>query len=111
MSKKSVQAFIEKMKSDEAFSAKIMAVADSAERMDLVQAEGFDFTAEEIKVQASELSDDDLEVIVGGVLIEIVEGVFIESNTDRVHEPDKYDPGRLSRTITIITGDIPDKKW
>lgn len=49
MSQESVRAFIEKMKTDEAFREKVMAVDDVDGRIALARACGFDFTVEELR--------------------------------------------------------------
>jgi predicted ribosomally synthesized peptide with nif11-like leader len=66
MSEESARSFLEKLKSDEAFANQI-AEADFEECRKLTKDSGFDFTKEEIDVVASELSDDDLESVAGGV--------------------------------------------
>ena len=65
MSKEAAQAFVEKMKSDEAFRARVMAEEDVAARMALIVAEGFDCSAEEIGAM-QELGELDLSGVVGG---------------------------------------------
>ena len=57
MSAEQAQAFVEKMKTDEAFCARVIAVADVAKRMEMINAEGFDCSAEEIKAVSSGLAD------------------------------------------------------
>jgi predicted ribosomally synthesized peptide with nif11-like leader len=57
MSLDQAQAFVQRMKSDEEFAAKVAAVADVAARMELINAEGFDCTAAEIKAASRELAD------------------------------------------------------
>jgi predicted ribosomally synthesized peptide with nif11-like leader len=66
MSQQQAQACIEKMKVDEAFRAKVMAVEDVAVRVKLINAEGFDCTEEELKAESQRLSDDDLNKVAGG---------------------------------------------
>jgi predicted ribosomally synthesized peptide with nif11-like leader len=61
MSLEQAKLFIERLKTDEAFRAKIMAVVDVAERLRLANAEGFDCTEEEINTVSAEVSDADLE--------------------------------------------------
>lgn len=61
---------IEKLKTDEAFRTKVMAVEDLEERMKLIHDEGFDCTLEEVKEAAGNLSDDDLESVAGGLASE-----------------------------------------
>jgi predicted ribosomally synthesized peptide with nif11-like leader len=65
MSVEQAKAFVEKMKADEAFRAKVMAVEDADARMALSAAEGFDCTAEEIH-SLQELRELDLNGVAGG---------------------------------------------
>ena len=65
MSEEAAQAFIERMKSDEDFSAKVMAEEGVEARMALIGAEGFDCSAEEIGA-LQELSEAELSGAVGG---------------------------------------------
>ena len=65
MSEDQAKAFVEKMKSDEAFRAKVMAEEDVEARMALIGAEGFDCSAEEIGA-LQELGDAELNAAVGG---------------------------------------------
>ena len=48
MSNEAAQAFIEKVKSDETFRARVVVVEDVAGRLELINAEGFDCTVEEV---------------------------------------------------------------
>ena len=57
MSAEQAYAFVHKMKNDEAFAARVKAVEDVAARMELINAEGFDCSAEEIKAVSSGLAD------------------------------------------------------
>jgi predicted ribosomally synthesized peptide with nif11-like leader len=66
MSEDQAKAFVEKMKSDEAFRAKVMAEEDVEARMALIVAEGFDCSAEEIGA-LQELGEAELSGVVGGV--------------------------------------------
>ena len=66
MSLDQARAFIEKMKSDEAFRERIMAMEDVTERFNLIKSEGFDCNEEEVKEVAEELSDEDLDAATGG---------------------------------------------
>ena len=66
MSQEQAKKFIERMKTDEAFKAKIMAVEDVAERIKLAKAEGFDFTEDEVKSMSAELSDAEVSAVAGG---------------------------------------------
>ena len=65
MSEDQAKAFVEKMKSDEAFRAKVMAEEDVEARMALIGAEGFDCSAEEIGAP-QELGEAELSGVVGG---------------------------------------------
>ena len=59
------KACVEKLKIDEAFRARVMAVDDVEARMALIVAEGFDCSAEEIG-SLQELVDADLSGVDGG---------------------------------------------
>ena len=65
MSKEASQAFIERMKSDEAFRGRVLAEEGVEARMALIVAEGFDCSAEEI-ASLQELSEAELEGVAGG---------------------------------------------
>ena len=65
MSKEAAQAFIERMKSDADFRAKVMAEEDVEARLALIGAEGFDCSAEEIGA-LQELTEAELGGAVGG---------------------------------------------
>ena len=65
MSKEAAQAFIEKMKSDHAFRARVLAEEGVEARMALIGAEGFDCSVAEIGA-LQELSEADLSGSVTG---------------------------------------------
>jgi predicted ribosomally synthesized peptide with nif11-like leader len=65
MSKEAAQAFIERMKSDADFRAKVMAEEDVEARLALIGAEGFDCSAAEIGA-LQELGDAELDGVAGG---------------------------------------------
>ena len=65
MSEDQAKAFVEKMKSDDAFRDKVMAEEDVEARMALIGAEGFDCSAEEIGA-LQELGDAELDGVAGG---------------------------------------------
>jgi len=69
MSLEKARACIEKMKTDDAFCAKVLAVTDLAERLKLINAEGFACSADEIWAESGELVDADLENVAGGSLM------------------------------------------
>ncbi|MFC1679842.1 Nif11-like leader peptide family natural product precursor [Elusimicrobiota bacterium] len=66
MSLESAKAFIDRIKTDEEFAKKVAACKDAETRMALATAEGFEFTAEQIKDASSELSEEDLRGVDGG---------------------------------------------
>lgn len=68
MSKEAARAFLEKLKTDQDFAAKIEECQDSKERMDLAKSSGFTFTPEEMKQVQEELSDEELAQLAGGRL-------------------------------------------
>jgi len=65
VSEEAAQAFIEKMKSDEAFRAKVMAEEGVEARTAIIVAEGFDCSAEEIGA-VQELGEAELDGVAGG---------------------------------------------
>ncbi len=66
MSLDSARAFIERMKSDEAFRGDVMAIEDVAGRLALIRSEGFSCTEAEIKEVSAELSDEEMDEAAGG---------------------------------------------
>ena len=66
MSIESAKAFIERMKTDEAFANQVESRKDKEERMKFVSEQGFNFSEQEVQQLAKELSDDDLESVTGG---------------------------------------------
>ncbi len=67
MSLDQARTFIEKMKSDETFRNRVMAIEDVAERFNIIKSEGFDCSEEEIKEVAGELSTEELDEAAGGL--------------------------------------------
>jgi predicted ribosomally synthesized peptide with nif11-like leader len=65
MSAEQAKAFVEKMKSDEAFRARVMAEEDVEARMALIGAEGFDCSAADIAA-LQELGEVELSGVAGG---------------------------------------------
>ena len=65
MSQEAAKAFIERMKSDEAFRARVMAEEGVEARMALITAEGFDCSAEEIGA-LQEMNEAELDGVAGG---------------------------------------------
>lgn len=66
MSIESAKAFIKRMKTDEEFAKKIMAETSKESRMAVACGEGFTFTEAEIEQIGGEMTDDELDHIVGG---------------------------------------------
>lgn len=66
MSIQSAKAFLEKMKTDQAFSKKVAESKNEEDRMKFVKEAGFDFTSAEINSLRGELSEDDLKAVAGG---------------------------------------------
>ncbi len=66
MSIESAKAFIERVQTYEEFRERMKDAADKEARIALVNAEGFDFSEEDIKAVKSELSDDELDAVSGG---------------------------------------------
>lgn len=66
MSLDAAKAFLERMDTDGTFKAKILATENVSERLKLINAAGFDCTAQEIGTLATELSEDQLDTISGG---------------------------------------------
>jgi predicted ribosomally synthesized peptide with nif11-like leader len=67
MSQDHAKACIEKMKTDDAFRARVLAVEGLAARMQVINAEGFACSAEEIEAASAELNDADLSRVAGGL--------------------------------------------
>jgi len=66
MSLESAKKFIERLKADENFRKKASEFKDAEARTNFVKSQGFDFTKEDIELVKSELSNEELESIVGG---------------------------------------------
>jgi len=83
MSVEQAKAFIERMKTDEAFREKIMAIETPEERLKAIAAAGFECTGEEI----NEAGSNDCGVVVAGT------GICVcFSDKGRQY----FDPGKLS---------------
>ncbi len=76
MSFDQARAFIEKMKSDEAFRNRILAMEDFDTRLAAASDAGFQFTDAEVKEVQSELSDDELDAAAGGYICEAYGGII-----------------------------------
>jgi predicted ribosomally synthesized peptide with nif11-like leader len=67
MSIQSARDFLAKVSKDEEFRKGLDGCKTGADRYQLAQGAGFEFTGDEMKVAAGELQDADLAVISGGV--------------------------------------------
>ena len=74
MSVDQARAFIEKMKSDEEFRDRIMAIEAVDARLAAASDAGFEFTEAEINEVKSELNDDELDRAAGGCPIVTADG-------------------------------------
>jgi predicted ribosomally synthesized peptide with nif11-like leader len=66
MSEHAAQAFMERLRNDEAFQARVTAAGDRDQFLELVKAEGFDCSPEEIAAQVSRLEDAELGAVAAG---------------------------------------------
>ena len=62
----SARQFLKKLQTDKSFVASLQNVDDDARR-EIIGKEGFDFTGEELDQIRSEITDDDLATIIGGI--------------------------------------------
>jgi len=67
MSLESAKVFVERMKSDEDFRKKVNECKDRELRMNVVKEAGYEFTKQDINNIINELTDNDLNSIVGGL--------------------------------------------
>jgi predicted ribosomally synthesized peptide with nif11-like leader len=66
MSIESAKKFVDRMKTDDTFAKKVVTCKDAEARKALVEKEGFDCTAEEIKSLTGEITKEDLASISAG---------------------------------------------
>ena len=71
MSLDHARAFIQKMKTNEAFRKSIMAIEDVDVLLAVAKSEGFEITDAELKDVHSELTDDELNSVAAGFMSEI----------------------------------------
>ncbi len=60
MSQGQAKAFVERMKSDEAFAARVLAVEEGEQRLAFIRAEGYDCSAGELAAEGGRLGDLEL---------------------------------------------------
>jgi len=66
MSIESAKAYIERMDYDMDFQKRVLNCKNPEERIRFVRAEGFDFTAEDLKNLKSKLTDSEVKNVAGG---------------------------------------------
>ena len=76
MTTDSAKAFLEKMKTDDGFAKSVTEAVSRKARADFVKAAGFDFSADELNAEVGELSDADLDGVVGGAGVSRDSGKF-----------------------------------
>lgn len=67
MTREAARAFVERMRTDEAFREKVPAVEGTEERLALVRAEGYDLTLDQLGEHANALRDACVEGVSAGV--------------------------------------------
>ena len=67
MSIESAKEFLERVKNDEDFKKEVAEIATAEKRMEFVKTQGFDFKKEELDTITSELDDDELDFVSGGI--------------------------------------------
>ncbi len=69
MSEEQLKAFLEKLKDDSSLQEKLKAAADSDAVLAIAKEAGFSISADEFtKAQSTELSDEELEGVAGGLI-------------------------------------------
>ena len=76
MSEEQLKAFLEKVKGDTSLQEKLKAAADADAVAAIAKEAGFSISADDLTNAQSELSDQELEGVAGGVVLIIV-GVWI----------------------------------
>ncbi|KZR80516.1 Nitrogen fixation protein of unknown function [Prochlorococcus marinus str. MIT 1342] len=76
MSEEQLKAFLEKVKADTSLQEKLKAASDADAVVSIAKEEGFSISADDIKAQQSELSDEELEGVAGGAGAETVCGDY-----------------------------------
>ena len=67
MSKEQLKAFLEKVKGDTSLQEKLKAAADSDAVLAIAKEAGFSISADDLKKAQSELSEEELEGVAGGI--------------------------------------------
>lgn len=66
MSVEQARAFIEKVKNDEQLQNRLVEAQDTESKLEITKKEGYEFSVDDYKEAAEELSDADLEQLAGG---------------------------------------------
>ncbi|WP_115121147.1 Nif11-like leader peptide family natural product precursor [Synechococcus sp. UW105] len=67
MSEEQLKAFLEKVKADTSLQEKLKAAADADAVVSIAKEAGFSISADDLKNAQSEISDEELEGVAGGV--------------------------------------------
>jgi predicted ribosomally synthesized peptide with nif11-like leader len=68
MTENDLRAFIERMKTDEAFATRVLAVEGAEERQSFIRGEGYDCGADESAAQGGMLAEEELSSVSAGVI-------------------------------------------
>ena len=74
MSEEQLKAFLEKVKADTSLQEKLKAASDADAVVAIAKEAGFSISADDFKKAQSELSDEELEGVAGGGVVEKVNG-------------------------------------
>ena len=66
MSEEQLKAFLEKVKADTSLQEKLKAAADSDAVLAIAKEAGFSFSADDLKITQSQVSEEELENVAGG---------------------------------------------
>ena len=69
MSEEQLKAFLEKVKTDSSLQEKLKAASDADAVVAIAKEAGFSISADDLKIAQSEISEEELESVAGGVLL------------------------------------------
>ena len=78
MSEEQLKAFLEAVKADEGLQEKLKAAGDADAVIAIAKAAGFAISADELKKAQSEISEEELEGVAGGLYQGIMEPILAE---------------------------------
>ena len=81
MSEEQLKAFLEKVKADTSLQEKLKAAGDSEAVLAIAKEAGFMISAEDLKNAQSEISEEELESVAGGLCVTLVS--LIRFNPER----------------------------